>query len=111
MIRTKDLMINDWVILHDPDTDKKEFITITFSDLGNIIMNWIEPIKLTNEIMEKNFPDYEKGYEIGWWPNTDGSMHIEYLDGKCEIVIIEMHYLHELQHLLKLVGSEKVINP
>lgn len=52
-MRPKDLMIGDWVILRDPDTNKKTKVTVTWCDLGGIILQWFEPIPITTEILEK----------------------------------------------------------
>lgn len=66
-----------------------------------------EPIEITDEIMKKNFPEFEPGYEIGWWSNANGTYQVEWNDDEHKIILNEVHYVHEIQHLLKMVGRDK----
>lgn len=68
--------------------------------------DWIEPIPLTAEILEKNFPEPDV---IAWWPFEDGRFHCETETDGNIMVSGAFNYLHELQHALKLVGVEKEI--
>ena len=71
-MRPKDLMIGDWVILRDPDTNKKKKVTVTWGDLGDIILQWFEPIPITTEILEKNgFVKQAYGYLRYFKPNDE----------------------------------------
>lgn len=78
--------------------------------------SWIEPIPLTNEILEKNgFEYYHKNFaslsydhqfklEMEKWPDENG------LGGLWSITdLIKIRYVHELQHALRLCGIEKEI--
>ena len=89
----------------------------------------LEPIPLTAEILEKNFPkkeneaDYVKermevGFSVNWFPLSDlNGVFFIILDMpyKLETARIEhlhkgtFRYVHELQHLLRLCGIEKEI--
>ena len=73
----------------------------------------IKPVYLTDEILEKNFPEPDI---LAWWPTgKDGCYHIEITkdDKEDELgsteVIIRLKYLHELQHLLRICGIDKKI--
>ncbi len=103
------MMIGDWVWLVEPEDGHKKLVRIIRSDLGPDGMRYLEPVELTEEIMAKNFPDYEEGYEIGWWPNPIGGYQVAYKDPLCTVIMKDVHYVHEIQHLLKLIGSGKEI--
>lgn len=129
-MRPKDLMIGDWVILRDPDTNKKTKVTVTWCDLGGIILQWFEPIPITTEILEKNgFVEQAYGY-LRYFKSNDenyyfGFESISYFleekiakatkehsqSGLQEKVEFACTYVHELQHALKLVGITKEIEP
>ncbi|MBR6605803.1 MAG: hypothetical protein IKK92_08055 [Prevotella sp.] len=122
---TKELMISDWVHSTRYNVDAKIIDVNHDSVWLEVNGQWlrhleedVEPIKLTNEIMEKNFPDYEPGYTIGWWPNDDSSFHVEWqedLEGKQVIHALaeggasihkdirrELEYIYE--HIGKILG-------
>ena len=70
----------------------------------------LKPIPLTTEILQKNFPDYEPGYTIGWWPNDVG-FRIEW---SCdiednEIILKHVMYVHQLQNMLKMIKYNKEV--
>ena len=111
-MKLTELMIGDWVYLYgDP-------IKINIDDLGLIDRDdtydngeHCRPIPLTAEILEKN--NYSNsGFEEDkyhlleisdwrgkiWWSIAMG-----------EYNIIELQYVHQLQHALKLCGIEKEI--
>jgi hypothetical protein len=109
------LMIGDWVYnTHNRQYEQVEeigsgLIMLAYNDLYEL--DEIRPIHLTNEIMEKNFPDYEPGYTIGWWPNDDSSFHVEWqedLEGN-QVILMHVMYVHELQHILRMVKCDKKI--
>lgn len=73
----------------------------------------IKPVQLTDEILEKNFPEPDI---LAWRPTgKDASYHIEITkdDKEDELgsmeVVIRLKYVHELQHLLRICGIEKKI--
>ena len=69
-----------------------------------------ERMLLTDEILENNFPDYEEGYTIGWWPNEDnGTYCIEFTDDNHEVNLKDVKYVDELKAILKLCKLDKQI--
>ena len=115
---TKELMISDWAHSTRYNVDAKIIDLNHDSVWLDLNGRWlrhleedVEPIKLTNDTMEKNFPDYEPGYSIGWWPNDDGSFHVEWqedLEGN-QVILKHVMYVHELQHMLRMIKCEKEI--
>ena len=91
-------------------------------------IDWIESIPLTPEILEKNgFKPYiPKGHletvyacqdvsnavadELyALWPYQEGSFYLLLrVDGK-DMVRVDVHYVHQLKHALRLCGIEKEI--
>lgn len=70
----------------------------------------IEPVPLTEEIMMKNFPMHD---DVVWFPleEEQGVFNIywessSFGDGE---VRVNIHYVHELQRLLGLIGFNKKI--
>ena len=67
----------------------------------------ISPIPLTEEILEKNFPDPTDG--LTWFPEEGGFNCHTYVP-KCEINAFGLFkYVHQLQNALRLCGIEKEI--
>lgn len=122
-IRIEDLSVGDWV------QDKKGSIAqiigienwsdgyvlnvrINGIDVGCVSANAIEPIPLTQEILEKN------GFEenCGRWYNSEALMEFElYKDSWCRTIncgeysAYSIKYVHELQHALRLAKSQREI--
>lgn len=109
-MKANELMIGDWVNLRVEEDNFSDNISVTSTDLGNhYILKHIEPIPLTEEILEKNgfairYNRYEdehktviRKYREGWLIDRHYSFH-------CAV-----KYIHELQHALKLCGIEKDI--
>lgn len=65
------------------------------------------PVPLTDEILEKNFPEPTDG--ITWYPEEGGFNCHTYVP-KCEINAFGLFkYVHQLQHALRLCEIEKEI--
>ena len=65
------------------------------------------PVPLTDEILEKNFPEPTDG--ITWYPE-DGGFNCHTYIPKCEINAFGLFkYVHQLQHALRLCEIEKEI--
>lgn len=123
-MKANELMIGDWVFLGDPakvvgirnDMDEP---CVRTDATDTWYADGFEPILITQEILENN------GYK-----DNGALMYIQYLmekDGRCRVSIIEasggyqvmvnsilcspkaIHYVHELQHALRLCGIEKEI--
>ena len=90
--------------------------------------SWIEPIPLTPEILEKNgfkthIPEnhLETVYACqdvsnavadelyALWPYQDGSFYLLLRVNGKDMVRIDVHYIHQLQHALRLCGIDKNI--
>ena len=109
---SKDLMIGDWVY----DTilqgyTKVEILTLTGirGSINDAIWHekTFEPIPLTAEILEKNFPEPTDG--LTWFPEEGGFNCHTYVP-KCEINAFGLFkYVHELQNALRLCGIDKDI--
>lgn len=134
-MRIEDLMINDWVFnTHNNKPEQvQEILTVSNCDDGNSVMldyndiyneDDIEPILLTPEILEKNgyiFDAKETNKLKDIMPNTNMykfplgvGFYIEHNTIKNTYVLsdhgwIQMKYVHEFQHLLKLCGIDKQI--
>lgn len=76
----------------------------TFADLS---LGEIEPITLTAEILEKNFPEPTDG--LTWFPE-EGGFNCHIYVPKCEINAFGLFkYVHQLQSALRMCGIEKTI--
>ena len=106
-----DLMIGDWVMLTDPihngeKVQVKEIHRNGYITVDGGIDNIFEPVPLTTEILEKNFPTTEDG--VIWSETADGDLfniRVEY-DKYVEGIF---KFVHELQHALRLCNIEKTI--
>lgn len=117
MIELTNLMKGDYVLCNGKVCRVKEIggmaCVATIDDEEELFCNAedIETIPLTAEILEKNFPTSEV---VAWWPIvSDDNKYIEHycetrIDGDITVCGI-FHYVHELQHALKICGIEKEI--
>ena len=130
----KDLMINDWVSINDSNFQvkviKKNGVIKLYENTkfgeheinfnSDYIEEFIQPIPLTPEILEKNgykfnYLYYEKeGYPAIELGSKKGIYNIGKVyfsdDGDPDIhVYTSCQYVHELQHVLKICGIEKEI--
>ena len=122
-MKNNEVMIGDWLRFTDPNnTEETEFSQITTEIIGfDSPKYWrcFSPVEITPEILEAN--GFEKyGNRCGIWINKkdfDNHTEINYrIDQnwfdlkkmanrlythqlKCEV-----HYVHELQHLLRVAG-------
>lgn len=65
---------------------------------------------LTDDILENNFPDYEEGYTIGWWPNENKNGYVvEFTDDNHEVILKDVKYVDELRDILRLCKLDKQI--
>ena len=122
MLRAEDLMIGDWVKTVCPKEESYQRVSdIHFSSYPYIITagseeKWflveVEPIPLTQEILEKNLKEFILGlncmYELG------GPYCISLEQENCWVFglatkvarypMVKIRYVHELQHALRLCG-------
>ena len=129
-MKAKDLMIGDWVNYHDDDkivpkqvSEITDFKQLQLHDKDNWVIvgeKYCEPIPLTGEILEKN--RFEK-QDDGWYKITleeenligvQPFENVNWIFGANVFPNIIEHlnilYVHELQHALRLCGVEKEIN-
>lgn len=133
-IRIEDLSVGDWV------QDKKGSIAqiigienwsdgyvlnvrINGIDVGCVSANAIEPIPLTQEILEKNgceqleewnnptrlsyaADDY---YAIGWMGKNTWKIGILNDNIDNSVIIYKARYVHQLQHALRLANNKREI--
>jgi len=134
-----DLMLGDWVLTLDSTHKEKVFAQVDAIEEGKhsilvtrecsnwfVDIDWIEPIPLTKEIIEKNFTLNEKYQEqfgdnhhfyYNIVPKYSSSIwNLVWIEGSnenCLLIeddpLIHMKYVHELQHALKLCGISKEI--
>ena len=128
-MKANELMIGDWVkVVSCPLPLKVRSVEdgkigLCHSVLWNNSIGWtridvpsstyeedVEPIPLTDEILQKNFPEFEQGYTICWFPNNVGYQIEWYGDLEDnEIIMKHVGSVHQLQHILRQVGSRKEI--
>lgn len=118
MLSSKSFMADDWVNTPDGNgiirlinaIDEKFVVRVMGMDCW-FLPNVISPIPLTGEILDKNFSADKQWGESGWFINDHihiyresfGVYHIQYME------LVEIQYVHELQHALKLCGIDKNI--
>ena len=141
-MKAKDSMIGDWVnvgqgcIMYSVYKDKPQKVVSVFPKgvgigAAYVPIEYIEPIPLTPEILEKNGWKREfdkKAYMVKYdlsvegkncwmmWAIKEHNLDIQRQDEKLNMynlktqrVCIPCDYVHELQHALKLCGIEKEI--
>ena len=103
-MKHNEVMIGDWVKFTDPDTDETELIRVATDDIGydsEEFWQCFSPIEITPEILEANdirHADFVIRYEI-----YAGYIGIELCDGN-RISVERITKVHELQHVMKLIG-------
>lgn len=135
-MEAKDLMIGDWVRISDDDTDEYFDAQIKGVDfLDNVYapipgeekpcpfsIDCVEPILLTPEILEKNgfeYNDEDAEYAGCTWSDGNIMLHVEYDfrivvtndfdDESTNRTPFVLRYVHQLQHVYKLLGIDKEI--
>ena len=130
MKANENLMVGDWVKFKGSDLYHQVKVvsnkSIKFDNQKWFAKSSVEPIPLTPEILEKNgFKPYipENHLETVYacqdvskavadelyalWPYQDGSFYLLLrVDGK-DMVRIDVRYVHQLQHALRLCGIKK----
>ena len=106
-MKAEELMIGDWVIVHGP-VEQKFKRKIDIGDLSFFVE--FDPIPLTPKLLEKNGwidKDFmmvlKSEPRLGWY-KTSHQIIIDY-----HTFVIKVDYVHQLQHLMKMVGIEKEI--
>jgi hypothetical protein len=126
-LTSKDLMVGDWVICYHPSRQQSfERVSVGLlhtmqeQEYGHIkedspLFRIVEPIPLTPEILEKNGLDNDP---LGCFFDEDKYREFEissiYGDiywsiNYNEYGILQLEYVHQLQHALRLCGINKEI--
>ena len=129
-MRVIDLMIGDWVLWRGTPlkimsiNDKKSrsleptvtgLITIDGKEtIRRFNAKSLKPIPITPEILAKNADKIDMIYQFGKYPKTmnvmyDSGARARIMEGDDEYYGIELKYVHELQHALRLYGIEKEV--
>lgn len=114
-MKANELMIDDWVLCTHYE-DKPFYKQFGLGDFVKGDYSFCEPIPLTDEILRKNgFQYFHKNFcslsydhpfklEMEQWPDENGLGGLWTICG-----IIEIRFVHQLQHALRLCGIEKTI--
>lgn len=126
-MKANELMIGDWVDFYHPYEPEKKIVTrhcvtevfecglIGISNHQNPVhADHIEPVKITPDILEKNgFVHYEEDEESF---HDKDCVFIKQNLGEYGVCLDKIrtisgtfHYVHELQHALRLCGIDKEI--
>jgi len=124
---SKQLKVGDWVSFKDKaykvyDLLEKGAWSISLMENGYLFYPehaYVQPVRLTPEILEKNFyctktdaTDWNGGYHCYEY-DYDGWFYLQYDCDTYSVAItslkfeghdIVIHYVHELQHVLRLIG-------
>jgi len=111
-MKTTDLMIGDWVYIHEPvckghRIDFIDELGFQVGADGEVYDDCnIRPIPLTEDILVKNgWRKHTMLYKNEWY--GDICLFEEY--GKFYYMDLKIEYVHQLQHLLRLVGIKKEV--
>lgn len=125
-MKTNELMVGDWVMynpnvfIEDEYEPTKECYPTKIEngeDIDLSVEDCYTPIPLTPEILEKNFESKCKRW---YWGDEFSDINIdEFTDGLWEVTVwdveigmldckIYISYVHELQHVLKLCGIDRL---
>ena len=114
-MKATDLMVGDWVYIHEPECKGHRIDSIDELD-GQVGADGevydecdIRPIPLTEEILVKNGWRKEPTTIDGDYANWHGEIPICQEEDEFNYERIELIYVHQLQHLLRLCGIEKEI--
>lgn len=128
-MKVEELMINDWVSINDSNFQvkviKKKGVIKLYDNTEwgeheidfntDYLEEFLQPIPLTEEILEKN--GFEKDIDYGYFIGQSNSGYYIYFNnnhlsiqaGYDAIEFAWCEYVHELQHALKLCGIIKSI--
>ena len=113
-MKATDLMISDWIMT--PDNKPVQVVGLTVDSIettekeGYFYDTFFEPIQLIEEILKKNkfktrgHGDFELAKDIYWFNNA-----VMIVTDTDFMYICTCYYVHELQHILKLLNINKEI--
>ena len=135
-MKANELMIGDWVLIDAPDryagahgticslmhhhSDDGAYFYVFVQDKGVLLREVfnedLRPIPLTKDILEKNglntkdLPTHfkeDENFDLELWINDAGA--ICWSINVAEYVVLQLQFVHELQHALRLCGIDKEI--
>lgn len=107
-MKANELQICDWVYIEEGDELGKTQVVAISEDNTD----WLHPILLTPEILEKN--GWEHDTKLNHWWHSDVEFVIWYNLMTfqdfycCEITTMKFDYVHQLQHALRLCGLNEL---
>ena len=118
VLYSKDLMIGDWV--HDGLGEKGRIESLKCGQFGGdqafrvgkdkfVMLSGAYPIELTPKILEKNGFVYNDMPFVQAWEGYCLSIYGDGLINCGQNVAMQVKYVHQLQHVLRLCGIEKEI--
>ena len=116
-MKTSDLMIGDWVKVYRHEDP----VQVVLVDVDHIITSDeedpvydidFEPIPITATLLDAYFPLCDV---LAWWPHDNDNGEPDGFEIECPYesyyhVIDNIHYVHELQHILRLRGFTEEAN-
>ena len=126
MLNGKELMLGDYVNIAEYDypevvgivkeilADGEEMIVSVDNDRLTLDDEHIHELFLSKTFfLENGFVDLETGRDITRLYNRDNQLRVNIFPGncfRCQVNRIEMNYVHEFQHLLRLIGLSDYAN-
>lgn len=115
-MNTKELMIGDFVYSEYKERviqvrEVKNFSVIYEKESFSALGDGLQPIPLTDEILDKNAERCDLTYSKRWKMRKPGKLYLEIYNWSCcddhyEVFNgVEIGYVHELQHVLRLCGE------
>ena len=119
-IQARNLMLGDYFKCTDPTPFRITEITEEYvygNDGFKVDVGDLQPIPLTQEILEKNGLKYENynnetSNDEEYFVCDEFDIHIDNEDleiRSIDSMNIQLHYVHELQHFMKILNIEKQI--
>ena len=113
-MKREELMINDMVFDYANSPVKvcavgQDIVVKNSFGVGSLEPNELSPIPLTEEILVKNGWRKESTTIDGDYANWHGEVPICQEEDEFSYERIELTYVHQLQHLLRLAGIDKEI--
>lgn len=118
-IKISELSIGDWVEIDGAAT--KVWYLSEDSEINDTTYDWVKPIPLTPEILEKNGLEYEDDgndaviflcCDMFWARLCVGDTFWQvgiHSEDRLDAVVCNVKYTHQLQHALRLAGVGKEI--
>lgn len=115
-MKATDICIGDWVICNHYQ-DKPFIKQFGIADFAKGEYEFCEPIPLTEDILEKNSIKISSFTGTLYWFDEDEHCCVKPIENRfmfmyskgADYLTFRITYVHELQHMLRLVGIDKEI--